>query len=121
MSWSWLGFGSSDVTKKDDRPAGKDGYKAPDRNARTLCWESRDLFFDCLDKHNIVDSIKNDEKARAECSSELQLLEKDCAGSWVTYFKKRRIADWQKEQTIKKLESEGADVSGAFPELKNRR
>lgn len=104
MGW----FGSSEP--KDDRPVSKDGYKAPDRNARTLCWDARDSFFDCLEKNGIIDSIKNADKAKEACSPQLQQFEKDCASSWVTYFKKRRVMEYQRDQTIKRLQLEGADV-----------
>ncbi|PNS21612.1 hypothetical protein CAC42_971 [Sphaceloma murrayae] len=109
----WLPFTGSS-TAEDTRPSSVDGYKAPDRNARALCWEGRDAFFDCLEKNGIVDSIRNHEKAKEACSPQLQQFERDCAASWVTYFKKRRIMEYQRDQTIKRLQSEGADV-GELP------
>ena len=60
------------------------GYVAPDRNTRELCYESRDLFFECLDKHNILDANKEDALSRARCPSEVKDYERDCARSWVS-------------------------------------
>ncbi|KAF4556119.1 Cytochrome c oxidase subunit 6B new16-like protein [Elsinoe fawcettii] len=112
----WLPWSSS--APADTRPTSIDGYKAPDRNARALCWEARDSFFECLEKNGIVDSVKNHEKAEKACSPQLRQFEQDCASSWVTYFKKRRIMEYQRDQTIKRLAAEGADV-GELPAGKN--
>ena len=57
---------------------------APDRNTRELCYESRDLFYSCLDKHDILDSITHDEEARTKCGTEMKEFERDCARSWVS-------------------------------------
>jgi len=66
------------------RQKSKDGgYIAPDRNARELCYESRDLFFECLDKHDILDAVKHDAEARQKCPRENAEYERDCARSWV--------------------------------------
>ena len=35
-------------------------------------------------------------------------FEGNCASSWVTYFKKRRVMEWQREKTLEKLREEGA-------------
>jgi hypothetical protein len=59
------------------------GQVAPNRNNREACYESRDIFFKCLDKHDILDANKEDEKARALCADENGLYERDCARSWV--------------------------------------
>lgn len=59
------------------------GYVAPDRSAREKCYESRDIFFDCLDDNKIIDANKNDAEARQKCPKEVVAYEKDCAKSWV--------------------------------------
>lgn len=64
-------------------PSNDGGYIAPDRTARAQCWEGRDSFFRCLDKNGIVDSVKEDEKARKLCAPELKEFEAACASSWV--------------------------------------
>ncbi|KAG4428326.1 hypothetical protein IFR05_016193 [Cadophora sp. M221] len=100
-------------TSKPSLPAPKltqDGAPiAPDRTQRARCWEARDAYFSCLDKNSIVDSLGADKaKADKACSSEGRGFESNCASSWVTYFKKRRVMEWQKERTMEKLRGEGA-------------
>ena len=56
---------------------------APDRSARQMCWDGRDSFFQCLERHGIVDSVREDEKAKKLCAPELKEFEKYCASSWV--------------------------------------
>lgn len=75
-------------SSKSEQPAaapktGDGGRVAPDRNSRELCYESRDIFFECLDKNNILDAIREDEKARKSCPQEVADYERDCARSWV--------------------------------------
>jgi cytochrome c oxidase assembly factor 6 len=79
MGWipSWLG-GSSETPKPE-----KKALTFPDRATRVKCWDSRDVFFACLDKQGIVDSIKEDEKARNHCSAELKDFDQNCAAAWV--------------------------------------
>ncbi|RKF56065.1 Cytochrome c oxidase subunit 6B-like protein new16 [Golovinomyces cichoracearum] len=89
---------------------------APDRSKREKCWLARDNFFSCLDKHNIVDSIREKNKVDKVCRNENTSFEADCISSWVTYFKQRRVAEWKKSQAIEKLEAEGAvRLEGQLP------
>ncbi len=76
MGWlpSWSSAGAA-------APAESAG--PPKREDRVRCWDSRDLFFACLDKHGIIDSLKEDEKARSLCASEHAKFEKNCVASWV--------------------------------------
>jgi len=55
-----------------------------------------------------VDSIKEGEKAAKECAVEGKAFEANCATSWVVYFKKRRVMEYQKAKTLQKLAAEGA-------------
>ncbi|KAK5680712.1 hypothetical protein LTR17_027533 [Elasticomyces elasticus] len=116
---SWFGAGSTSTTKPAAPTAPEasqdGGYIAPDRTGRQRCWDGRDSFFQCLEKNGIVDSVKEDEKAKKLCAPELAEFEKTCASSWVTYFKKRRVMEYQRDMTIKKLNAENAtpmDISG---------
>lgn len=90
MGWglpTWLG-GSDSAPQQPAavREKSKDGgYIAPDRGAREMCYESRDVFFDCLDKHDILDAVKHDEEARRHCGKEHGEFERDCARSWVSF------------------------------------
>ena len=91
----WL-TGSSSPSQQQPtsvRPKSNDGgYVAPDRNTREICYESRDIFFECLDKHDILDANKDDEKSRKLCPTEVADYERDCARSWVSliYFRSMR-------------------------------
>ncbi len=51
----------------------------PSRQNRQKCWEARDLYFNCLDRLNI---IKAGDEGSA-CSKEKILYEGECAKSWV--------------------------------------
>jgi cytochrome c oxidase assembly factor 6 len=82
MGW----FGSSDVAKQ---PATAEPtiQTPPGRVKRAQCWDARDGFFKCLDKNGILDSVKEDEKAKSVCGGELQKFEQNCAASWVRSYK----------------------------------
>ncbi|TKA74942.1 hypothetical protein B0A55_04949 [Friedmanniomyces simplex] len=113
---SWFGAGNSTTTTTNTAkptpaaptPSQDGGYIAPDRTGRQRCWDGRDSFFQCLEKNDIVDSVKEDAKARKLCAPELGEFERVCASSWVTYFKKRRVMEFQRDMTIKKLNADNA-------------
>jgi len=79
---AWLpGFGSapsSDASKE------KAAYEAPDRVKRAKCWDSRDAYFQCLNKNNILDAIREKEAAEKACAKESASFEQNCASSWVS-------------------------------------
>ena len=56
---------------------------APNRSERSKCWEARDTYFRCLDTNDIVDSIKEGDKAAKVCAAEGKGFETNCATSWV--------------------------------------
>lgn len=92
-----MGAGAS---KEASLPAPKlssDGAPiAPDRTQRSRCWEARDIYYACLDKHDILDSIKEKDKAAKLCAVETRNFEANCASSWV-----RRIftVSWERGGT----------------------
>jgi cytochrome c oxidase assembly factor 6 len=132
MAWSPFG-GSSDDSGVKKTSGG--AFEKPSRTNRAKCYEARDAFFECLDRNNILDSI-NSKAGRAAtqtaCAPSDQAFEKNCAHSWVRhlpnqflhsgfitgtdmglqveYFKKQRVVNYQKEQTIKKIEAEGGEI-----------
>jgi len=116
MSWlpSWLGGPSSSSnpslpSSAHQPPRSKDGgYVAPDRTSREHCYESRDLFFQCLDKHEILDAVKEDEKSRKVCPEEVGAYERDCARSWIKYFKEKRVMDHKRDLTLQSIAKEDA-------------
>ncbi|ESK95559.1 ymr244c-a-like protein [Moniliophthora roreri MCA 2997] len=71
--------------------------KAPSRDDRQKCWESRDAYFSCLDRVGIVRA--GDEQSSGACASESREYEQNCAKSWIEYFNQRRvIAEAQKNR-----------------------
>ncbi|KAI4852280.1 hypothetical protein E4T44_01587 [Aureobasidium sp. EXF-8845] len=105
-----MGWFSSDKPNAPDAPKATEdgGFIAPDRTKRAHCWEARDAYFGCLDKNNIIDSVKRGEEADKLCPDETVKFDQNCATSWVQYFKKRRVMEYQRDQTLKRLQGEGA-------------
>ncbi|KAI9843579.1 MAG: hypothetical protein M1837_006256 [Sclerophora amabilis] len=101
-------FSSSPLSPPSPRVSADGKPEAPDRSQRAHCWEARDGFFKCLDRNNIIDSIKEKEVADERCRGEGQQFEKNCASSWVEYFKKRRVMEHNRNETLAKLKAEGA-------------
>ncbi|KAL6721313.1 hypothetical protein ACLMJK_000416 [Lecanora helva] len=105
-------FSSSSSSSPDattTSPKTSDGTpQAPTRQSRAQCWTARDNFFACLDRHGIIDSIKEKDRAETLCGGENKALEKECVGSWVTYFKQRRVMEHNKQQTLERLAREDA-------------
>ncbi|MCJ1289212.1 hypothetical protein MMC34_000744 [Xylographa carneopallida] len=99
---------SSSPSPTSPLPSADGAFQAPNRTARSACWTARDAFFACLDAHGIVDSIGHQEDAARSCGAEEQGLRRDCASSWVTYFKQRRVMEFKRKQTLEKLAAEGA-------------
>lgn len=130
-------MGLTDFWKSStDKRAGevRSGAVAPTRTERKKCWESRDAYFACLDRNNILDAIKDDRAAAKQCGGESAVFERDCATEWVsynnhrplinnkepgltgcdllflqvTYFKKWRVAEHNKRQRLAQLQAQGA-------------
>ncbi|KAH7039094.1 cytochrome oxidase c subunit VIb-domain-containing protein [Macrophomina phaseolina] len=78
MGW----FSSS--TPAGPKPSSDGAFEAPDRSSRVQCWEARDAFFQCLDRHNIIDSVTNKDEAAAHCGREDKKFAQNCASSWVS-------------------------------------
>ncbi|KAI1504088.1 cytochrome oxidase c subunit VIb-domain-containing protein [Biscogniauxia marginata] len=101
-------FASADEKRKEEV---RTGARAPDRTERKQCWDARDNFYRCLDRHDVIDSLNGEGKKKADkhCAQENHAFEHDCAAAWVTYFKKYRVAEYQKKKTFERLEKEGAN------------
>ncbi|KAH8697038.1 cytochrome oxidase c subunit VIb-domain-containing protein [Talaromyces proteolyticus] len=100
MGW----FSSSpDTTKASDG-----GRIAPNRSSREHCYNGRDLFFDCLDRNDILDAVKNDADARKKCGKEIAEFESACSKAWVKYFKEKRVMEYNRDQTIARIKEEDA-------------
>ncbi|CAK7241897.1 MAG: hypothetical protein STHCBS139747_003370 [Sporothrix thermara] len=89
----------------------RSGAAVPSRAERLRCWESRDKYFGCLDRNNIIDAVEQPGAAAAlkACPKENEQFERDCAAQWVAHFKKYRVANYQKEQRLAALRAQGAN------------
>lgn len=89
-------FSSSRPESPAPQPSNDGGYIAPDRSTRAQCYEGRDRFFECLDRNDILDSQKEDEKARKQCPAELKEFERVCPASWVSdaMYTMPSLLDW---------------------------
>lgn len=85
-----------------------DPSKPPMRSSRKQCWESRDLFFGCLDKINVINPLdpKHEKDIKTSCSAEESKFEEDCATSWIKYFKEKRVVDFKRERFLKEMEEQ---------------
>jgi cytochrome c oxidase assembly factor 6 len=83
-----MGWFSSDKPNAPDAPKATEdgGFIAPDRTKRAHCWEARDAYFGCLDKNNIIDSVKRGEEADKLCPDETVKFDQNCATSWVSSY-----------------------------------
>ena len=79
----WLPFSSS--SSSQGPKASSDGaFEAPGRDQRAHCWEARDEYFRCLDRHDITNAIQDHKQAANSCGKESQKFEQNCATSWVS-------------------------------------
>lgn len=118
MGWLW---GSS----KPEQPT------VASRQDRQVCWESRDAYFDCLDKASVI-------KAGDEgtiCSAQKADYEKNCAKSWVCplsiflpftpswpfsifeidYFNQRRILAERQKHLLAQMNSQAEEAKTKPP------
>lgn len=84
---AWLPWTSSTADSASGVKKTSGGaFESPSRTNRKKCYEARDAFFECLDKHNILDAI-NTKSGRAKAETFCSTLDKDfeanCAHSWV--------------------------------------
>jgi len=89
--------------------------EAPNRSERARCWEARDSYFRCLDRSGVVDSLADHGLAAGRCPTETVAFEKNCASSWIQYFKKRRVMEHKRNETLEKLKAEGAQPFAGAP------
>ncbi|KAI9888509.1 MAG: hypothetical protein M1814_006871 [Vezdaea aestivalis] len=90
--------------------------QAPDRSAREQCYQAREAFFKCLDANGIIDSVKDKDAAAKYCGADLKGFEANCAASWVDYFKRRRVMEYEKNRVLEKMEADNATrLEGELP------
>lgn len=78
------------------------------RENRKQCWESRDLYFQCLDGIDVISPLdpKNKDKIKRACQQQEKQFEQDCANSWIRYFKEKRVTDYRNDLINKKIQEE---------------
>jgi hypothetical protein len=74
--WPFSGSGSSSTDDKIENPA-------PTRQQRQECWNSRDLYFDCLTNGGIA---KAGSETGSVCAMERKAYEGKCGKTWVSCF-----------------------------------
>lgn len=76
-------FSSQEDKRKEEV---RTGARAPDRSERRQCWDARDSFYQCLDKHDVIDSLTGDGKKTADkhCAQEDVAFHDNCANAWVS-------------------------------------
>lgn len=88
-------------------PFAEEQPKVIRQEERQQCWRARDVFFDCLDQHKILDPRYDKKATRKACPQEIQDFENMCIPAWTDYFAQKRVANVAKELRIRKLEAEG--------------
>ena len=56
----------------------------PNREEREKCWNARDDYWECLDKHGM------DTKSSEVCQELRKTFENSCSHAWVKYFDRRK-------------------------------
>lgn len=67
------------------------------REARKHCWDSRDVYFKCLDNAGI---LKPGDEGKTTCASEKVAYGKNCAKSWVCCFPQAFLRKYPIEVTF---------------------
>jgi len=80
------GRSKASSSPSNPKPSSDGAFEAPDRDQRARCWDSRDLFYDCLDKNAIIESVSKSgaQNAKEKCPKELERFEENCASWWVS-------------------------------------
>lgn len=77
-----------------------DNLAFPGREARQLCWDARDRYWDCLQKYNPDYNSNKEEKEPPQCVELRKLYQSGCPNQWVKHFDRKRTY----EQFKKKME-----------------
>lgn len=87
MGWlpAWGSTSKPEGASSTPETTSSEEYRPPGRQTRAKCWDSRDVFNECLNRNNILDAIKDKDAADKACGKESDLFEKNCASSWVSF------------------------------------
>jgi cytochrome c oxidase assembly factor 6 len=102
--------------------------KFPTKGLRAKCWESRDEYFECLDKNGIwldglspqtheeiinidplnlkIQSKTYSNSSLFTCSKLKHLFQSQCLDSWSHHFAINRVRELQREKQIDKIEKD---------------
>lgn len=97
---------------------------APNREERARCWQSRDAYFRCLDRAQVIVPGREGKA----CDAENKPYEKNCAASWVclasrldwarlkavqvAYFNKQRVLAERQRATLEAAEKQRLESRG---------
>ncbi|KAF9163683.1 hypothetical protein BGX21_006224 [Mortierella sp. AD011] len=73
----------------------------PSRETRQKCWKSRDDYYACLDKSNVVDP--SSPEAANICVELRKQYHDGCMKSWVAYFDKRRVLAVEQKDLLERM------------------
>ncbi|CCC69061.1 hypothetical protein NCAS_0C00710 [Naumovozyma castellii] len=75
------------------------------RTARKLCWDSRDEYFRCLDRIGVLNPNDPTQKSKinANCANEDAKFDENCATSWISYFKEKRVVDFKRARALEEV------------------
>ncbi|KAG0246256.1 hypothetical protein BGX31_003446 [Mortierella sp. GBA43] len=79
----------------------QEGVHHPTRADRQKCWKSRDEYFACLNKADVVDPSKPE--AANVCVELRKHYHDACMKSWVEYFNKRRVLEVEQKEILERM------------------
>lgn len=62
----------------------------PTKEERAKCWESRDIYWQCLDESAPTHSSTSGEQVPKVCRELRKIFETSCPGQWVKHFDRKR-------------------------------
>lgn len=70
----------------------------PDKAQRQQCWDSRDKYWQCLDKYAPEYTPSSGQDGPKECAQIRKLYESSCPAQWVKHFDRKRTYEQFKEK-----------------------
>lgn len=70
----------------------------PDKAKRTKCWDSRDNYWQCLEKNAPEHSTTGGQEEPSACISLRKIFESNCPAQWVKHFDRKRSYEQFKEK-----------------------
>lgn len=73
----------------------------PDKDERKKCWDSRDRYWECLEKNSPKHNNTSGAEEPKECVKLRKLYEAGCPGQWVKHFDRKRTYEQFKKRMEK--------------------